>query len=95
MNVFYLAAATGLLSLAGGLFVVNVIATPRAAQIGTMIAAFGILLLAVVAVRQVFGQPPQGRLVLPLDVPCMASKALQPRGETERLTMFPVCSSIC
>jgi hypothetical protein len=52
MNALNLAATTGLLSLAAGAVLVNGVATPRAAQIGTMIAAFGVALLAAVAVRQ-------------------------------------------
>jgi hypothetical protein len=52
MNVFYLAAVMGLLSLVSGIFVVNVGSTPRAAQIGTIITGLGVLMLAVVAVRQ-------------------------------------------
>jgi hypothetical protein len=54
MNGFYLVAVAGLLSLASGVFIVNVVATPRAAQIGTIIAGCGVLMLAVVAVRQLF-----------------------------------------
>jgi hypothetical protein len=46
------AAATGLLSLVGGVFLVNVISTPRSAEVGTMIAGLGILLLAAVAIGQ-------------------------------------------
>jgi hypothetical protein len=38
MNIIYLAAVMGLLSLVSGIFVVNVVSTPRAAQIGTIIA---------------------------------------------------------
>jgi hypothetical protein len=52
MNVFYVAAMMGLTSLVSGIFAVNVVSTPRAAQIGTIIAGFGVLMLAVVAVRQ-------------------------------------------
>jgi hypothetical protein len=51
MSALSFAAATGLLSLVGGVFLVNVGSTPRGAQIGTTIAGLGILLLAVVAAR--------------------------------------------
>ena len=37
MDVFYLAAAAGLLGLVAGVLLVNVVSTPRAAQIGTLI----------------------------------------------------------
>jgi hypothetical protein len=52
MNAFYFAASAGLLSLLGGVLLVNAVSTPRAAQIGTIMAGCGVLLLAVVAVRQ-------------------------------------------
>jgi hypothetical protein len=52
MNLFQLLAATGLFGLVGGVVVVNVASTPRAAQIGTIIAGCGVVMLAVVAVRQ-------------------------------------------
>jgi hypothetical protein len=55
MYALNLAAITGLLSLATGVLLVNAVATPRAAQVGTVIAAFGVALLALVAVRQMFG----------------------------------------
>jgi hypothetical protein len=51
MSFLSFAAATGLLSLAGGVFLVNVVSTPRGAQIGTIIAGLGVVLLAAVAVR--------------------------------------------
>ena len=52
MNAFHLVAAAGLLFLVGGMLVVNVISTPRAAQIGTVVASCGVVLLAALAVRQ-------------------------------------------
>ena len=52
MSAFHLVATTGLLGLAGGVFLVNVVSTPRAAQIGTIIAGCGVLLLAIFAIRQ-------------------------------------------
>jgi hypothetical protein len=51
MNAAYFAAA-GLLSLVGGVLLVNAVVTPRAAQIGTIMAGCGVLLLALVAIRQ-------------------------------------------
>jgi hypothetical protein len=51
MSALSFAAATGLLGLVGGVCLVNVVATPRGAQIGTIIAGLGVLLLAAVAVR--------------------------------------------
>jgi hypothetical protein len=51
MSPLSFAAATGLLSLVGGVFLVNVVSTPRGAQVGTIIAGLGVLLLAAVAVR--------------------------------------------
>jgi hypothetical protein len=52
MNVFQLAAAAGLLNLVGGVVLVNVVLTPRAAQLGTIMAGCGVVMLAIVAVRQ-------------------------------------------
>jgi hypothetical protein len=52
MDVFYFAAAAGLLSLIGGVLLVNVVSTPRAAELGTIIAGCGVLMLVAVAVRQ-------------------------------------------
>ena len=52
MNVFSAAAAAGLLGLFTGTLLVNVVSTPRAAQIGTIVAGCGVLMLVVVAVRE-------------------------------------------
>ncbi len=52
MIVLDLAAVAGLLGTFGGVLLVNVVATPRAAQIGTIIAGCGVLMLAIVAVGQ-------------------------------------------
>jgi len=52
MNVVDVTAGAGLLALVVGILLVNIVSTPRAAQIGTIIAACGVLLLGVVAVRQ-------------------------------------------
>jgi len=52
MNVSTLVPMAGLLGLIGGVLLVNVVATPRAAQIGTIVAGTGVLLLALVAIRQ-------------------------------------------
>jgi hypothetical protein len=52
MNWFHMLAAAGLLGLAGGVATVNVVATPRAAQLGTILAGCGVLTLVVVAIRQ-------------------------------------------
>jgi hypothetical protein len=52
MSVFQLVAAAGLFTLVGGVAVVNVASTPRAAQIGTITAGCGVIILAVVAVKQ-------------------------------------------
>lgn len=52
MNVFQIAAAAGLFSLVGGIVVVNIVSTPRAAEIGTIMAGCGVAMLAIVAVRQ-------------------------------------------
>jgi len=52
MSVFDLAAVTGLISLAAGVLLVNVCATPRAAQLGMIVTALGVLLLVLVAIRQ-------------------------------------------
>jgi hypothetical protein len=52
MNAFSFIAAAGLLGLVAGLVLVNVASAPRAAQIGTVVAGGGVLLLAAVAVRQ-------------------------------------------
>ena len=52
MSLIHLVAVAGLLSLVSGVFLVNVVSTPRAAQVGTAVAGCGVLLLAIVAVRQ-------------------------------------------
>ena len=52
MKLFQLVAAAGLLSLVGGVAVVNFIATPRAAQIGTIAAGCGVVILVVIAIWQ-------------------------------------------
>jgi hypothetical protein len=52
MNAFSFLAAAGLLGLVAGFILVNVASAPRAAQIGTVVAAVGVLMLAAVAVRQ-------------------------------------------
>jgi hypothetical protein len=52
MSAFSLIAAAGLLGLVSGVVLVNVASAPRAAQIGTVVAAIGVLMLAAVAVRQ-------------------------------------------
>jgi Na+/phosphate symporter len=54
MNALSLAAALGLLGLVIGVVLVNVVSTPRAAQIGTIIAGVGVLMLAVTAIGQLF-----------------------------------------
>jgi hypothetical protein len=51
MSALSFAAATGLFSLVSGVFLVNVLSTPRAAQVGTIVAGLGVLLLAAVAFR--------------------------------------------
>jgi flagellar motor component MotA len=45
-------AAAGFVSSFRGIFVANIVATPRAAQVGTIIARRGVVLLAIVAERQ-------------------------------------------
>ena len=52
MSVFQLAAAAGLLGLVGGVAVVNVASTPRAGEIGTVMTGCGIVILVVIAIRQ-------------------------------------------
>jgi hypothetical protein len=52
MNLFQWAAAAGLLGLVGGIAVVNVTSAPRAAQIGTVMTGCGVVLLALIAVKQ-------------------------------------------
>jgi hypothetical protein len=54
MNGLHLAAVAGLLNLAGGILLVNAVSTPRAAQIGTVMAGCGVLILVVVAVGELF-----------------------------------------
>jgi hypothetical protein len=51
MNGFSFMAAAGLLGLVSGFVLVNVASAPRAAQIGTVVAGVGVLMLAAVAVR--------------------------------------------
>ncbi len=52
MNPDRLLAAAGLAGLAAGLFVVNMVSTPRAAQLGTISATCGLALLAALAIAQ-------------------------------------------
>jgi hypothetical protein len=52
MNGLFLLPIAGLLGLVSGVVLVNVVSTPRAAQIGTIVAAAGVILLALVAIRQ-------------------------------------------
>ncbi len=52
MNVFHVVALTGLISLACGMLVVNLVPTPRAGQAGTIMATFGVILLAALVLRQ-------------------------------------------
>jgi hypothetical protein len=54
MNVIYFAAVTGLASLVSGVLLVGVGRTPRAGQAGTIMAAFGVVMLVIVAVHQLF-----------------------------------------
>jgi len=54
MNVIYLVAVTGLASLAGGMILVGLGLTPRAGQVGTIVAALGLVMLAIVAVHHLF-----------------------------------------
>lgn len=54
MGVFQLIAMTGLLGLAGGVFLVNKSVAPHAPLAGLSIAAFGIAMLVVIAIRQLF-----------------------------------------
>lgn len=52
MSSIYFVATAGLLSLVGGVILVNVASTPRAAQIGAIAAGCGVSILVVVAIRQ-------------------------------------------
>ncbi len=52
MNVIQFVSAAGLLGLVGGILLVNIVATPRAAQTGTIMAGCGVVMLVIVAARQ-------------------------------------------
>jgi hypothetical protein len=52
MNLDHFIAAAGLVTLAGGMLVVNLVAAPRIAQAGTIVATFGLSLLSALAIRQ-------------------------------------------
>ena len=52
MNWFQWVAAAGLLGLVGGVAAVNVASTPRAGEIGTIVAGCGVVALVAVAIRQ-------------------------------------------
>jgi hypothetical protein len=52
MSAFSFMAAAGLLGLVGGFVLANVATSPRTAQIGTVLAGVGVIMLAAVAVRQ-------------------------------------------
>lgn len=49
MNLFQWVAAAGLLTLVGGVAVVNVASTPRVGEIGTIMAGCGVVILALIA----------------------------------------------
>jgi hypothetical protein len=49
MNLFQWAAAAGLLTLIGGVAVVNIASAPRAGEIGTIMAGCGVGILALLA----------------------------------------------
>jgi hypothetical protein len=55
MNVVSFVAATGLLGLVSGAALVNAVHHPRAAQLGTIVAGIGILMLAVAAAGHLLG----------------------------------------
>jgi hypothetical protein len=55
MNAFSMVAVIGLAGLVIGVFLVNIVSTPRAALVGTIITGFGVVMLAVVAIRQLLG----------------------------------------
>jgi len=48
-SAIYFAAILGLSGLLLGLVLVNIVSTPRSAQIGGLIAGIGVVLLAIVA----------------------------------------------
>jgi hypothetical protein len=50
MGVFHVAAAMGLLGLVSGVVLVNIVTTPAAAQVGTIVAGIGVLMLAAAAI---------------------------------------------
>lgn len=52
MNPDHLIAAAGLVALAAGLFVVNLVPAPHAARLGTIMATCGLALLGALAIRQ-------------------------------------------
>jgi hypothetical protein len=52
MNPDHFIAAAGLIALVGGMFVVNLVSTPRVAQAGTIMATCGLGLLGALAIRQ-------------------------------------------
>jgi hypothetical protein len=54
VNGVSFAAALGLLGLVIGIVLVNVFSTPRAAQIGTIVAGIGVLMLVITAIGQLF-----------------------------------------
>ena len=54
MDALTLAAALGLLGLVSGVVLVNVVSTPRAAQVGAIVAGIAVLMLSIVAVGRLF-----------------------------------------
>jgi hypothetical protein len=52
MNLDHLFAAAGLVALACGILAVNLVPTPRVAQAGTIVATFGLALLAWLAIHR-------------------------------------------
>jgi hypothetical protein len=51
MSAFSVMAAAGLLGLVSGFLIANIASSPRAAQIGTVLAGVGVIMLVAVAVR--------------------------------------------
>jgi hypothetical protein len=52
MNTFSIVATVGLVCLVVGVFLVNVVSTPRSALAGTIVAGFGVVMLAISAVER-------------------------------------------
>lgn len=54
MSAFSIVAVVGLVCLVVGVILVNIVSTPRAGLAGTIVAGFGVVMLAISAIERLF-----------------------------------------